>query len=193
MAANVSFLTCVGADGRANITTVMLGGWVCRWPHLSGVSLNAGGYSNKCVRETGQFALCVPPAALAKQLNYCGIVSGRDVDKLKVLQLGTTPGAKLGLPIVDGCVEYAECRVKEILHYGSHDFIVGERVGEAASPEFHDSSGKPIVTPRTVPVVSYTGFDFWCLGEKVWDYTRDSQHLLEVINKERQTRPESAR
>ena len=53
------------------------------------------------------------------------------------------------------------------------------------SPEFRDSEGNLIVEPHTVPVVLYTGYDFWCLGEKLWDYTTDSQHLLETIEKEK--------
>ena len=185
MATNVVFLTCVSPDGRPNITTVMIGGWVCFKPHLDGVSLNVRSYSRKCVVETKQYAICKVPGSLAKELNYCGIVSGHDVDKFEALQLGTTPGSELGLPIIDGCLSYAEYRVRDILHYGSHDWIVGDKVNEKAVREFRDSEGNQIIEPHTVPVVSYTGLDFWCLGTKLWDYTKDSQHLLEVITQEK--------
>ena len=188
MATNVVFLTCVSPDGRPNITTVMIGGWVCFNPFLDGVSLNVGGFSRKCVVETKQYAICKVSKSFAKELNYCGIVSGKDIDKFDALKLDTTPGSELGMPIIDGCLSYAEYRVREISHYGSHDWIVGEKVNEKTVREFKDSDGNQILEPHTVPVVSYTGYDFWCLGEKVWDCTTNMQHLLEIICRERKNR-----
>ena len=185
IAATVLFLTSTDRDGRPNIMTAMQGGFVSFAPFLLGVSVKTSSYSHRCITETGRFAFSVPPGALAKQLNYCGIVSGRDVDKLEALQLAVTPGPELGLPMVDGCMRYCECRVKEARHYGSHDLFVGERVSEEIRAEVKDDGGNFIVEPHTVPVVSYTGYDFRCLAEKVWDYTTDSQRLLALIEEER--------
>ena len=185
IANTVAFLTCADSDNRPNIMTLMPIDFISFKPYLIGVSISTGSYSHRCISEAGCFSLSVPTGALAKHLNYCGIVSGCDVDKFEVLQLATTPGSELGLPMIDGCIRYYECRVKDIQRYGSHDLFVAERTSFKESPEIKNSEGETIVSPDTVPVVSYTGYDFWCLGKKVWDHTTDSQHLLEIITQEK--------
>ena len=188
IAATVLFLTSTDRDGRPNVMTAMQGGFVSFDPFLLGVSVKTSDHSHRCIAATGRFAFSVPPGAFAKHLDYCGIVSGREVDKFEALHLATTPAPELGLPMVDGCIRYCECRVKEARHYGSHDLLVGERVSEEISPEVQDREGHFVVEPHTVPVVSYTGYDFRCLGEKVWDYTTDSQRLLALIAEDRRER-----
>jgi len=181
----VAFLTSKDPDGRPNVMTVMPTDFVAFAPYLVGVAIKPSNFSHRCVVEAGQFGLSVPPGALAKELNYCGIVSGREIDKFTAIDLEPVSGAELDVPRLGGCIRYYECKVKEVRRYGSHDFFVAERVLLDESPDIKDAAGNYIVTEKTVPIVSYTGYDFWCLSRKVSDYTADPEQLLETIKNQR--------
>ncbi len=129
----------------------------------------------------------IPPGLLAKEINYCGIVSGRDVDKFVAMGHEPVSGSELDVPRLAGCIRYYECKVKEISKYGSHDYFVAERVLLEESSDIKDTDGNYIVTKDVVPIVSYTGYDFWCLGQKVWDYTTDPEQLLQLIKNQKDT------
>ena len=154
-------------------------------PNLVGVPINPSKFSHRCNTEAGQFGLSIPPGSLAKELNYCGIVSGRNIDKFNAIDQEPVSGSELDVPRLAGCIRYYECRVKEVRQYGSHDFFVAERILLDESADIKDADGNYIVTQNTVPIVSYTGYDFWCLGQKVWDYTTDPDRLLQTMKNQR--------
>ena len=81
----VAFLTSRDPDGRPNIMTVMPTDFVAFAPYLVGVTIKPSNFSHRCISEAGQFGLSIPAGSLAKELNYCGIVSGRDIDKFSAI------------------------------------------------------------------------------------------------------------
>ncbi|MBT3381030.1 MAG: flavin reductase family protein [Lentisphaerae bacterium] len=181
----VVFLTTVDSDGRVNVMTVNPLNYLAQDPYLVGVTLRPSRHSHGCVQGTGQFVLSVPSSRFAKHLNYCGIVSGRDRDKIEDLQLPTIPADEVLVPRIADCIAYFECEVDEIKRYGSHDLFVGKRVCFHEPAWVRGADGDRLVRNDTVPVASYTGYDFWCLGAKLWEYTRDPSQLLNLICEER--------
>jgi flavin reductase (DIM6/NTAB) family NADH-FMN oxidoreductase RutF len=72
----------VGAmkNGKPTYTTVGAGGCACLEPVLC-VSLKNTHYITEGIRQSGCFSVNIPSAALVKELDYCGIVSGWSIDK----------------------------------------------------------------------------------------------------------------
>jgi len=72
----------VGAmvNDRPTYTTVGAGGCACLEPVLC-VSLKNTHYITDGIIKTDYFSVNIPSAALVQELDYCGIVSGKDVDK----------------------------------------------------------------------------------------------------------------
>ena len=70
-------------DGRSNIITVAWAGTVCTNPPMVSISVRPSRYSYKMIEDTGEFVINLTNESLVKACDYCGVVSGRDVDKCK--------------------------------------------------------------------------------------------------------------
>lgn len=74
---------------RPNIITVAWAGTVCTNPPMVSISVRPSRYSYEIIEKTGEFVINLTNEKLAKACDYCGVVSGRDVDKFK--KTGLTP------------------------------------------------------------------------------------------------------
>ena len=75
--------------GHTNIITVAWAGTVCTNPPMVSISVRPSRYSYHMIEETGEFVINLTTRALAYAADYCGVKSGRDVDKWK--ETGLTP------------------------------------------------------------------------------------------------------
>ena len=90
------------ASGKQNILTVAWTGTVCTNPAMLYISVRPERYSYEIIRSTGEFVVNLTTEKLAKATDYCGVRSGRDVDKWKEMHL--TPGVSTQLqyaPIIE--------------------------------------------------------------------------------------------
>ena len=129
-------------EGRPNIITVAWAGTVCTNPPMVSISVRPSRYSYDIIRETGEFVINLTTEKLARACDYCGVVSGRDVDKFA--KTGLTPMAVEGVrapAIAESPVNIA-CRVKETRALGSHTMFIAEVVGVTADDAFMDETGR---------------------------------------------------
>jgi flavin reductase (DIM6/NTAB) family NADH-FMN oxidoreductase RutF len=75
------------------------------------VVIDANTYTRKLIEASGEFALNIPCRAIATQVLKAGSASGKDVDKFTHAGLGKFPAQVIGVPLVEGCVAWLECRV----------------------------------------------------------------------------------
>lgn len=129
-------------EGRPNIITVAWAGTVCTNPPMVSISVRPSRYSYDIIRETGEFVINLTTEKLTRACDYCGVVSGRDVDKFA--KTGLTPMAVEGVrapAIAESPVNIA-CRVKETRALGSHTMFIAEVVGVTADDAFMDETGR---------------------------------------------------
>ena len=74
-------------EGRDNILTVAWTGTVCTNPAMLYISVRPERYSYRALRERGQFVVNLTTEELAWATDYCGVTSGRDVDKFAACHL----------------------------------------------------------------------------------------------------------
>jgi flavin reductase (DIM6/NTAB) family NADH-FMN oxidoreductase RutF len=98
----------------------------CASPPLVAVSLGAGTLTRRLVDERGEFVLNVPPRALAGQVHYCGLVSGRDARKDRETGLRLEPAGRVRAPVLSDCIGHLECGVREGRPLGDHVLYVAE-------------------------------------------------------------------
>jgi flavin reductase (DIM6/NTAB) family NADH-FMN oxidoreductase RutF len=118
----------VGAnvDGKPNFSTYAWCGIVASSPPSISVSFQHKRHTLKGVRQNGTFSVNIPSVDLVKETDYCGLVSGRDRDKVADCKFTVFYG-KLGTaPMIEECPVSLECRVTNTLHLGSHELIVGQ-------------------------------------------------------------------
>ena len=74
-------------DGRPNIITIAWAGTICSNPPMVSISVRPERYSYSILNETKEFVINLTTKELAYATDYCGVKSGRDVDKFKEMKL----------------------------------------------------------------------------------------------------------
>ena len=159
----------VGADvdGKPNFMAVAWGGVANGVPPMVSVAIRAQRYTYKGIRENLAFSVNIPSSDMVKEADYCGIVSGSEVDKAKVCQFGVFYGKTANAPLIEECPVNLECRVVHILDLGSHSLVIG-RVEETHVSEDCLTDGKPDVGKiRPLAFVSSPDRQYRVLGQTV--------------------------
>ena len=125
--------TLVGAmvEGKPNYIAIAHVG-VMAMDHIS-ISMNRSHYTNQGVIESGAFSVNIPSLAMAAETDYCGLVSGRDVDKSALFQ--TFYGEPGTAPMIAECPINIECKVERILDFPRHDVFIGQVVATYCDEE----------------------------------------------------------
>jgi len=115
-----------GTGEEANIITLAWVGTLCSQPPLIGLGVRPSRHSYDLIKRVGEFVVNLPSVEQAKDLDYCGIVSGRDEDKWVTCGFTKAYGTKVQVPLIAECPVNIECRLRETLSLGSHDLFIGE-------------------------------------------------------------------
>ena len=114
------------APQTPNIITIAWCGVVCSGPALLSISIRPSRHSHRLIKESGDFVINIPTASMLKEVDLCGIHSGRDTDKFKICSFTSERSSKITSPSIKECPVNIECRVKEIISLGTHDMFIGE-------------------------------------------------------------------
>jgi flavin reductase (DIM6/NTAB) family NADH-FMN oxidoreductase RutF len=132
------------------------------------------------IRETRAFTVNFAPSRLAREVDYCGLVSGRDHKKAAETGLTLVPSAVVTPPIVDECPYNLECRLVEEIELATGSLmIVGEIVEAHADVEVLTEDGKSADPGKLDPLVYITGTrEYYRLGERVADAYSVGRELM---------------
>ena len=158
-------VSCQREGEKPNIITAAWVGTVCSDPVMVSVSVRPQRYSYDIIRETGEFVINLTTEALAKAADYCGVRSGRDVDKFKEMHLTPCASGKISAPGIMESPVNIECRVKEIIKLGSHDMFLAEVVGVDVDEEYLDENGKFHL--NETGLIAYSHGEYFTLGNCV--------------------------
>ncbi|MBQ2700366.1 MAG: flavin reductase family protein [Clostridia bacterium] len=135
-------VSCKGFEGDPNIITIGWTGTVCSHPPMVSISVRKERFSYHMIKETGEFVVNLVGRKLLKEVDFCGVKSGRDVNKWEAMNLTPLPLEALQYaPAIAQCPAYLGCKVKEVLSLGSHDMFLGEIVSVGAQEELFDEKG----------------------------------------------------
>ena len=113
-------------DSRPNAATIAWGGVCCSDPPCLNVSLRAATMTHGNLVARGAFTVSVPSVEQVAEVDYLGIASGRDVNKLKTLELTAVRSELVDAPLVAEFPLVAECRLTKTVELGLHTLFVGE-------------------------------------------------------------------
>ena len=132
-----------GAEGIGyNIITVAWTGTVCTEPPMTYISIRRERHSYGIIKDTGEFVINLTTERLAFATDFCGVRSGRDIDKFALLGLTPEPASVVKAPLIRESPVNIECRVKQVIGLGSHDMFLAEVVAVHVDDEYIDESGK---------------------------------------------------
>ena len=129
-------------EGNDNIITVAWAGTVCTNPPMVSISVRPSRFSYDMLRKTGEFVINLTTEKLAYATDYCGVRSGRDVDKFKETGLTREKADIVKAPMIKEATVSIECRVKEIRELGSHHMFLAEVVAVHADERYMDENNR---------------------------------------------------
>ena len=130
-----------GTMEESNIITVSWTGILNTNPAMCYISVRPERYSHNIIKENGEFAINLTTRQLAYATDWCGVKSGRDVDKFKEMKLTKEKANIISVPLIKESPVSVECKVKEIVPLGSHDMFVAEIVAIDADEKYIDEKG----------------------------------------------------
>ena len=118
-------VSCGSAD-KPNLITVAWTGITNTVPPKTYISVRPGRHSYGLIKESGEFVINLPSSALARAVDFCGMYTGRKVDKFAKAGLTPTPSAEVAGPSVKECPISLECRVTDTVMLGSHEMFLAD-------------------------------------------------------------------
>ena len=170
-------VTCRDKAGNDNIITIAWTGTICTNPAMAYISVRPERYSYNIIKETGEFVINLTTKELTYATDYCGVRSGRDVDKFKELARTREEPSEVSVPLIKESPVNIECKVVKIEELGSHHMFVAQVVAVHADKKYMDEKGKFDLS-KADPIV-YTHGEYYSWGEKLgtFGYSVKKKHV----------------
>lgn len=153
-------------QGNQNIITVAWTGTICTNPAMLYISVRPERYSYHMIKETGEFVVNLTTEELAYATDWCGVKSGKDVDKWKEMKLTPQKAEKLTYaPAIEESPVNIECRVTEIKELGSHHMFLAEVLAVQVDSRYMSDTGKFELNDTGLLVYSHG--EYLTLGKKL--------------------------
>ncbi len=157
-------VTC--ADGEvADVVTVAWTGIVCTHPPMTYISLRPERYSYEIIQKTGEFVINLPPASLVRELDLCGMKSGRNLDKLTACNLAVTPANSVSAPVLIQAPLSLECKVKQVIPLGTHHMFLAEILSVDADEALFNTEDR--LCMEKAGLLAYAHGAYYSLGKKL--------------------------
>ena len=153
------------AEGQYNIITIAWTGTVCTNPPMVSISVRPERHSFPILRDTGEFVINLTTRELVFAADYCGVKSGREVDKFTKLGLTPIPGDRVRAPLIGESPVNIECKVRSILPLGSHHMFLADVAAVHAEKGYMDE-GHKFHLEQADPIVYSHGAYYVC-GERL--------------------------
>ena len=158
-------VSCNREGEKPNIITVAWAGTVCTNPAMLSISVRPERYSYDIIKETNEFVVNLTTKELTYATDYCGVRSGRDVDKFAEMKLTPQPSQKIKAVGIAESPVNIECKVIEIKELGSHHLFLAEVVGVTVEDSYMDEKGKFHL--NDIGLVAYSHGEYFELGQKL--------------------------
>lgn len=131
-----------GEGDDANIITIGWTGIINSEPPITYVSVRKSRHSHKLISESGEYVINLTTEKLVKATDFCGVKSGRDLDKWAEMNLTKIPGEAVSCPMIGESPVNLECKVIEVKEYPTHDMFIGEIVRVHADESLFDEKDR---------------------------------------------------
>ena len=150
---------------KSNIITVAWTGIINTNPAMCYISVRPERHSYNIIKETGEFVINLTSKDLTYATDWCGVKSGKDVDKFKEMKLTKEQSNFVKCPSIKESPVSIECKVKEIKELGSHHMFMAEVLSINADEKYIDEKGAFDISK--CDLVAYANGKYFELGEQV--------------------------
>lgn len=153
-------------EGRPNLVTVAWAGICCTKPSMISIALRPERFSYGLIKQSGEFTVNLIGQSLLNAMDFCGVKSGRDIDKF--VTLGLHPAEAEPLMIAPALAEapaYLCCKVRQVLPLGTHDLFIAEIVQVHVNERFFREDGS--IDESAMELVAYVHGKYRALGAEL--------------------------
>ena len=157
-------VTCGTMEKPAGLTI----GWTgitCSEPPKTYISVRPSRNSYDIIKQSGEFVINMLPSHMVRQLDYCGIKSSRDEDKLAKMKLVPQPCQNVSAPQIAQAVISLECRVSDVIPLGSHDMFLADILSVNIAKDLIDERGRLRI--EQAGLLAYAHGTYLALGKKI--------------------------
>ncbi len=162
--APVALVSC-GDEQQSNLITIAWAGNICTNPAMTYLSIRPSRLSHEIIKRTGEFVINLTTRKLVFAADYCGVKSGREVNKFEKLKLTPVKASKVSAPLVGESPVNIECGVTEIKPLGSHDMFLAKVLCIHADKKYIDQKGA--LHLERAELVSYSHGKYYALGKRL--------------------------
>lgn len=167
----VVLITC----GDDNIITIAWTGIMCSTPPIIYISVRPERYSYKLLEVNRRFCLNIPSTDMLSAVDYCGNVSGENVEKSKICGFELL-GLIEGYPkAIKQCKHHLLCDVREQMKLGTHDVFIAEVKFEFIDEDFY--VGNHTFMHDKIEPIAYCRKDYYSLGNKIGEYGKEKGEI----------------
>ncbi len=157
-------VTCKHGDTE-NVLTVAWTGILNTKPPRTYIAVRPERFSYDLIKQSGRFVINLTTASMVKTTDYCGVVSGRNVNKLEQCALATQPATKMDVPVLTDSPLALECVVREVIPMETHHLFLADIVAVDVEESLVDEKGK--LHLDRAGLAAYAHGEYFALGEKL--------------------------
>ncbi|WP_297636960.1 flavin reductase family protein [uncultured Clostridium sp.] len=138
----VVIISTKNKEGKENVFTVAWAGTVCTKPPMLSISVRPERLSYEYLKESMTFVVNMPRKDMVKKVDYCGVRSGRNIDKIEECDFTMVPCEEIHGSYIKECPVSIECKVNKIIPLGTHDMIIADVLCSHIDEDLMDEKGK---------------------------------------------------
>ena len=158
-------MVSIGDMEKSNIITVAWTGIINTNPAMVYISVRPTRYSYNILKEEKEFVINLTTEKLAFATDWCGVKSGRDVDKFKEMHLTKEKANMVKCPLIKESPVSIECKIKQITELGSHTMFLAEVLCIDADEKYIDEKGAFDISKCNL--IAYANGGYYSLGKKI--------------------------
>jgi flavin reductase (DIM6/NTAB) family NADH-FMN oxidoreductase RutF len=158
-----------GSLEKPNIITIAWTGILSSNPPKTYISVRPERHSYSLIKESGKFVINLTTESLVRACDFCGVRSGRDIDKFAECKLTAVPALELtDTPMIAESPISLECKVTDIIPLGSHDMFIADIAAVSVNPELINEKGA--LKLGKAKLAAYSHGEYYTLGKKIGDF-----------------------
>ena len=158
-------VSCQKPGEKANIITVAWTGTICSDPAMVYISIRKERFSHDIISTTGEFVINLINDKLTRSMDFCGVRSGRELDKFKECHLTNVPSQFVSAPSIAESPVCIECKVTQEIPLGSHDMFLAKVIGVTVDEQYMDERGRFHL--NDAGLTAYSHGEYFSLGKKI--------------------------
>lgn len=162
-----AMVTC-GSMEQPNVLTIAWTGIINTIPPKTYISVRPSRFSYPIIKESGEFVINLTTASMIRAADFCGVRSGRGLDKFEACRLQIEEGFTVSAPVLSQSPVSLECRVTEIIPLGSHDMFLADITAVDVDPQYLDEQGKLCLSRSHLAAFAHG--EYFELGKKIGSF-----------------------